>query len=351
MARSDTQLVSSSLMANMSPITSAEAATLALRLFRIDGTAHALKGERDENFLIRSASGTFVLKVTNPAEDRDVTAFQTRALLHVAAEDPALPVPRLLRAENGEFEAEVRSDGETRIARLMTFLPGTMAINVAPSPGLRHAIGQTLARLDLALAAFDHPATAHELSWDLKHATRLRHLLVHIEDASNRDRAEQALDGFDAVVVPMQPALREQVIHSDLSLFNILVDPDQPPRILGVIDFGDLVHAPLINDLAIAASYHFAADGPPLAPILELVGAYNDVLLLQTRETDLLYDLIAMRMAMTILITEWRARRYPENRGYILKNHPAATLGLSRLGEISREAAQEQFRRISDPKA
>jgi len=112
-----------------------------------------------------------------------------------------------------------------------------------------------------------------------------------------------------------------------------------------VIDFGDLVRAPLINDLAIASSYHFAGEGEPLTPILEIVRAYHSVQPLKAEETDLLFDLVAMRMAMTILITEWRARRYPENRAYILKNHPAASLGLSRLDEISREAAQEQFRK------
>lgn len=345
MARSDTQLVSSSLMTNISPITPGEAAALAKRLFGIEGTAQMLKGERDENFLLRGPSGSFVFKVTNPAEDRSVTAFQTSALLHVAAADPELAVPRLLRAESGEFEAEIYTGPDTRIARLMSFLPGTMAINVAPSSALRVEIGRTLARLDLALAEFDYPPVDYDLSWDLKHATRLRHLLVHIENRTNRTRAEQALDGFDKFVIPAQPTLREQVIHSDLSLFNVLVDEEDPTRVLGVIDFGDLVRAPLVNDLAIASSYHFQPEGDPLAPVLELVRAYNDVLPLEAKEVDLLFDLIAMRMAMTILITEWRARRYPENRTYILKNHPAATLGLSRLCEISREYAQEQFRK------
>lgn len=344
MARSDTQLVSSSLMTNLAPVTPGEAAAFAKRLFGVDATAQPLKGERDQNFLLRGSSGTFVLKITNPAEDRRVTDFQTRALLHVKKADPLLPVPELLRGENGTYEAEIDSDGERRIARLMSFLPGTMAINVAPSWTLRNAIGRTLARLDLALSDFAYPDIDHDLSWDLKHATRLRHLLVHIENRSNRQRAERALDRFDTFVVPAQPHLREQVIHNDLSLFNVLVDEAEPSRVLGVIDFGDLVHAPLINDLAIASSYHFAPYGEPLAPVLDIVRAYHAVQPLKAEETDLLYDLVAMRMAMTVLITEWRARRYPENRAYILKNHPAASLGLSRLDEIPREAAQRLFR-------
>ena len=345
MARSDTQLVSSSLMTNLAPVTPGEAAVFAKKLFGVEGTALPLKGERDQNFLLRGPSGAFVLKITNPAEDRRVTDFQTRALLHVKMTDPLLPVPALLRAENGSYEAEIHIGSEIRIARLMSFLPGTMAINVTPSWALRSAVGRTLARLDRALADFVHPEVDHDLSWDLKHATRLRHLLVHIENRSNRHRAERALDGFDAVVLPAQPHLREQVIHNDLSLYNVLVDEAEPSRVLGVIDFGDLVRAPLVNDLAIASSYHFAAHGEPLAPIVEIVRAYHAVHPLTAEETDLLFDLVSMRMAMTILITEWRARRYPENRAYILKNHPAASLGLARLDEVSREAAQDKFRK------
>lgn len=345
MARSDTQLVSSSLMTNLAPVTLGEAAIFAKKLFGIDGTAQPLKGERDQNFLLRGPSGTFVLKITNPAEDRRVTDFQTRALLHVKEADPLLPVPALLPAQNGTFEAEIDSGGEVRIARLMSFLPGTMAVNVMPSSALRTAVGRTLARLDVALSGFAYPDVDHDLSWDLKHATRLRHLLVHIESRSNRHRAERALDGFDMFVVPAQPHLREQVIHNDLSLYNVLVDEAEPSRVLGVIDFGDLVRAPLINDLAIASSYHFAPHGEPLGPIVEIVRAYHAVHPLKPEESDLLFDLISMRMAMTILITEWRARRYPENRAYILKNHPAASLGLARLDEVSREAAQETFRK------
>ncbi len=344
MVLSDMQIVSSSLMTELLPIAAGEAAAISQRHFGIEGTAQLLKGERDENFLIRGAAGAFVLKLTNPAEDRGVTAFHTQAIVHVGIADPALPVPRLLQARNGTFEAEICTAGEVRVARLMTFLPGTAGINVSPSPALRRAIGSTLARLDLALAEYDPPNVEHDLSWDLKHATRLRHLLSHIEDRSNRRRAERALDGFDTFVVPAQAQLREQIIHNDLTLHNVLVDETEPSRLTGVIDFGDVVSAPLVNDVAIASSYHFGVLGEPLEPVLDIVRAYNALLPLKAAEADLLFDLIATRMAMTMLITEWRARRYPENRAYILKNHPAATLGLRRLDEVTREQAQEAFR-------
>ena len=42
---------------------------------------------------------------------------------------------------------------------------------------------------------------------------------------------------------------------------------------------------------------------------------------LQAAELDILFDLIATRMVLTVAITGWRAARYPENAAYILRNN------------------------------
>jgi Ser/Thr protein kinase RdoA (MazF antagonist) len=323
-----------------------DAVALAHSAFGIYGNAHPLKSERDQNFLLSGEGGRFLLKITNPAEDRSVTNFQTAALLHVATVDPDLPVPRLLPDRQSRHEhVFTPAGGQPRVARLLSFLPGVIATLVPASAALRQSIGGMLARFDRALAGFSHPAQDHELSWDIMHTGRLRPLLAEIEDRDRRARVESVLDYFEMRAAPALAGMRWQVIHNDLSLFNVLVDKDAPSHVAGVLDFGDMVRAPLINDLAVASSYHFRAQGDPLAPIIDLVGAYHAGQPLQVGECDLLYDLIATRLSVTVLITESRAKRHPENRDYILKNHPAAILGLRRLQEITREDAQHRFRR------
>ena len=37
-------------------------------------------------------------------------------------------------------------------------------------------------------------------------------------------------------------------------------------------------------------------------------------------ELDILFDLIATRMVLTVTISAWRASRYPDNAAYILRN-------------------------------
>jgi Ser/Thr protein kinase RdoA (MazF antagonist) len=315
--------------------------------FDVRGPITALSGERDENFLIQDERGAFVLKITHPAEDRGAIAFQTRALLHIANADPVLPTPRLISARDGRYEVEIEDRrGVIRIARLLSFLPGTMAAHFLPaSCALRTEIGTVLARLDRALAGFSDPSDTYELYWDIGRAPALRSMLPEIALPRDRANAERALDRFDAVIAPALARLRRQVIHNDLTPFNILVAAEHPARITGVIDFGDLLRAPLVNDLAIACSYHIGRSGDPLAPVLEIVAAYHAVNPLEREECDLLYDLMATRLAMTVLITEWRAARNPENRAYILKNHPTATAGLIQLGMVTNLEAQHRLRR------
>ncbi|PVE21268.1 aminoglycoside phosphotransferase [Microvirga sp. KLBC 81] len=324
-----------------------EARAVAQNIFELDAVVSELSGERDRNFHLRvNEAEHYVLKVSNAAEDPQVTDFQTKALLHVASVDASLPVPRVIRTCGGKTEWVLNRPGEeSRIVRVLTFLQGNPLHRATSSVALRRSIGSHLARLDLALRDFSHPAANHELMWDLKHASRIRDLLVHIPDAAQRGLAEGFLDNFEAHVVPVLPRLRTQVIHNDLNPYNVLVSGDDPDRVAGIIDFGDMVQTPVINNLAIAAAYQPTSLDHPLAGVADLVAAYNALLPLEPGEIDILFDLIATRMVLTVGITGWRAARYPENRDYILRNNPQAWAGLQRFTLLSRAEAQAYLHR------
>ena len=102
-------------------------------------------------------------------------------------------------------------------------------------------------------------------------------------------------------------------------------------RISGVIDFGDMVYAPLVCDVAVAAAYHVRSDRRPFADVAEYLAAFLKRRSLSREEQVIIPDLVRMRLAMTVLITNWRAGLYPENRAYILRNEPAAVAALKAL--------------------
>jgi 4-aminobutyrate aminotransferase-like enzyme/Ser/Thr protein kinase RdoA (MazF antagonist) len=303
-------------------LSTSDAERVAWEVFGVRGAAHALDSERDQNFKLfaeGSAGGgrEFVLKVANPAEDPAVLDLQTRALLHIAARDPTLPVPRVLTTAAGAPSQIVAApDGRRHVVRLLSYLPGAVLEEVPHPPQLLRNVGATLARLGRALRGFFHPAAGHELLWDLKLAARLREHALHIEDAERRRLADRFLERFETRVLPGLPGLRAQVIHSDVNCQNTLVDASGE-RVAGIVDFGDMVHAPLVNDVAVTVSEAMLGEPDPIAAAAEVVAGYHAVEALHEEELALLFDLVAARLAVGVTISAWRVKEHPENRDYI----------------------------------
>jgi len=317
---------------------SADAERLAKEVFGLDASATALGSERDQNFRLRVDDGReVVLKIANSAEDPAVLDFETRALLHVAARDPELPVPRVLATPSGRLSGHARApDGRRHVLRLLSFVPGAPLGDARLAPPLLRDLGSACARLGHALRGFFHPAAGRELRWDLKHAARLREQLADVADPRARELADRALERFERRALPSLPDLRAQVIHNDVSRNNALADAARA-RIVGVIDFGDMVHAPLVHDLAVTLAEALLGEADPVAVAREVVGGYASREPLRDEERALLVDLVAARLAMGIAISAWRSHRFPENLEYIAGDDGPAAATLEQLERCERE--------------
>ncbi len=311
------------------------------RVYGIDGHASQLACERDQIFSVKTESGAgFVLRLTNPAEDRQVTNFQTEAMVHLNKLVPDFPVPRVIRDENGDAEIEISlPDGRLSIVRLITLLPGVALATVPErNPAVRASMADHIAKMGFAFRGFFHPAANHELLWDMKHALKLRGLLPYLQDKDTRSLVEQGLDAFERNIAPIQSSLRAQVIHNDFNFSNVMIDEHQA-EITGVLDFGDMVYAPLIYDLAVALAYQFSGDDDDDAPgiIAEFTHRYHRIIPLERQELELLCDLISTRQVLSLLVAHWRASLYPENRQYILRNSTISRVGIERMAALDRE--------------
>lgn len=328
---------SGDLLATLPPqLGEAELSALLLRHYGLVGPLKRLTSERDLNLHLVTPTQGYVVKVANRAEAREVTDFQTAALLHL--EGKGLPVPQVMRTGAGATEV----DTPAGLMRVLTYLEGRPMHLAPPSHGRRGAMGAMAARISLGLQGFAHPGADHVLQWDIRQASALRPLLPHVPD-DLRPLCAATLDRFDAEVFPRLAGCRWQVVHNDLNPHNVLVDTADPDRIAGVLDFGDMVRTPLVCDLGVAASYQVDI-AAPLESLVEFTAAYHRVLPLTRGELALVPNLTATRMVTTLCITSWRAARYPENAGYILRNFPSARDGLSALTALPRETLQEALR-------
>lgn len=314
-----------------------EASALALRHYglRVE-TVKPLASERDQNLLLTVADGgRWVMKLANPDEDPLLSDFQAAAICHLQAADPGLPVPRLRRSLDGARLVQVRlADGRDSALRLLGWVEGLPLVDAPRSTVQRRALAGVHARLCAAFAGFTHPGQDQYLQWDSSKLHRMRHLLPHVAGDEMRWLVAAVHEDFTRIALPALPGLRRQVIYNDLNFHNVLVDARDPDRIAGIIDFGDIVTAPLVNDLAVAASYQFGPDGNR-AEAGEFIAAWVRELPLAAAEAALLPLLIEARLALTLLITGYRASRYPENAPYILRNNAPARAALAEMRSCS----------------
>jgi hydroxylysine kinase len=113
-------------LASAPPVFGEEAARRILRDgFGVESSLTALAGERDQNFRVDTAGGQrFLLKISNPADDRPVLEMQTAALRHIEQVDPGLPVMRALPGTAGQPWVEVPGpDGRIYPVRLSPSCP------------------------------------------------------------------------------------------------------------------------------------------------------------------------------------------------------------------------------------
>jgi 4-aminobutyrate aminotransferase-like enzyme/aminoglycoside phosphotransferase (APT) family kinase protein len=308
-----------------------------------------LAGERDQNFLAETPDRhRFLFKISNPADDRPILDLQAAALRHIERVDPGLPVMRVLPTVAGEPWVEVSGpDGRTYPARLFTFLPGRVTANTALTAEAIWALGQVTARLGRALRGFFHPAADYEILWDITRLPQLRPLLNHLSEGPRRAQVERVLARFQDRVAPVLPGLRAQVIHGDISLDNVLLGDDL--RVSGIVDFGDMTHAPLVCDLAVAVAdvLHGRADAIEAADAL--IGGYASVTPLEDSEAGLLADLVAARLATEITVTAWRQRLYPDNVAYAASSEPGARAFLDAIEAMGIDAVARRFREACRP--
>ena len=102
-----------------------EVADVLRRRYSLVGQVRTLSSERDANFRIDAPGGPYLLKVTNPAEDPNVTDLQTAALRHLERESPSLPVPRIISTTDGIDQPQEMFGNRPHVARLMSYLPGS----------------------------------------------------------------------------------------------------------------------------------------------------------------------------------------------------------------------------------
>jgi len=341
-----------------------DAVAVAGELFGVEAqTAHDLGSERDRTFALHDADGrpTAIIKVSNAHEDPDVLDMEAAAALHVATVDPELGValPWRTRASGGAGPAQP-GDDPTRLraswaseephwVRLYSVLAGHSHVDTRTlSDEALIAWGATMARLGRALRGFAHPKAHRVMLWDIQHALRCRSMLDDIRDPHARRLVARALDDFEQHVSPIWPLLRAQVLHTDITPDNVLVDDDG--FISGIIDFGDMSHTALVADIGSALCA--LVPGRPAEERFRLarlvLDGYEREVPLEDQDRQVAALAWAARSAVTVAISSWRVAQGLEDAAFAERANDECVRDLELFQELGVDVANRRVGGLTD---
>ena len=322
-----------------------KAETLALELYGMASTARRLPSERDQNFYLEDVSGSgFVLKIAGAGERREMLDAQNRAMEHVGNRGSDVLCPRVETTLAGEQIATASDhDGGEHFVRLVTWLPGIMLADAKPhSSKLLQSLGGFLGRLDRAFEEFAHPAARRVFYWDLARAPdTIAKCIDHVASVEQRRVVEALSARFQQHVVPQISHLRTSVIHNDANDHNVVVSQDAS-SVIGIIDFGDIVESCTVFNLAVGVAYAILDKPDAIEAAARVVGGYHDAFPLDDTEIELLYDLISMRLCLSVSNSAYQHAQNPEN-DYLTISEQSAWETLDRLSQTDPALAFDTF--------
>jgi Ser/Thr protein kinase RdoA (MazF antagonist) len=298
-----------------------------------------LPTERDDTFLIDTATGRFVVKCAHPLDDPRELHDQLTVLDALAHEYADVPVQRIVPTVDGAFIASITdSAGHPRLVRVLSYLEGE-PLGAAPRTlADMHTLGALHARLALAIAAIGDaaqpPLQGAPTPWNLLAIEQYAHRVADIADTELRRAARSVVDHAQDALLPHARTLPALLAHNDLHGDNVLVTTE-PFAVTGVLDFGDMTRTPRVADVAVAASYsrgRVGAAGEPWQAARAYVAGFETEQPLTDDEHALLPGLVLLRVAQRAILNSAIAAANPAAAEYASRNLSAIARDVRELG-------------------
>lgn len=295
-----------------------------------------LEGYDSINFKIASQQGTYVLKQYKTCNSiKEIIAAE-----HEVFEE-------LAKIKNQEFPLTIPTStnelfwNDTKNTyMLLRYVEGTFLGDVKHTSNLLYSFGTFLAKLDQQLQNKHYsPISAKQSQWDLQYFKQNYKYLDYISDPKDYRLVDYFFLQFDQHIYPIKDCLRKSTIHNDGNDWNVLT---KEGKVSGLIDFGDMCHTWLINELAVALSYSMMGKEFPLEVAAHVIQGYTAILPLKEEELDILYYLIAGRLCTSVCNSAYAKTLKPDSEYITISEQPAWDL-LRKWVAINPEKARSHF--------
>lgn len=310
----------------------------------------------DLAMLLDAPDGRWAVKVSRPHEDPTVVDLQTRAMVYASAHAPAdvrLSRVRSDRAGRRQSEPDVGAGPHPRVLRAIEYLPDAPIGDPTDPRGVLTSarlarIGTVCAEVADSLKGFTHPAEERPIVWDLQRLSVAAGLLELVADAALARQIERSVAEFERFALPRPATLSRQVLHDDLTRFNVLANPTDPGVVTGVIDFGDTVRTARALDLAVAVGSMLDGDGRGWELAGPMIASRSLVHPLTDDELAVVAVAAPGRLALRALMQAHAASVSPERGRYLASHAPALAATLRRVLDIPVAARADDLRHARD---
>lgn len=257
-----------------------------------------INGYENANYLVKVENDKYIFKSYQYCSDLlAVLKAENEVLLHLS-EETHCAFPKPIAFSNKEYIKVATVNDVSVIYRLLSFIEGEFLAETKPNKKAYQTLGTVLAKTNQKLGSLNsYVLRARKWEWDLQYFSLNKNYLSAITNPKDRSLVLHFFKQFEEHVTPIIPQLRKQIIHNDANEWNVLVANH---KVSGLIDFGDLAYAPLVNEVAIAMTYAGYDKENPLEYALPLLTSYHQTVPLKELEISILYYLIAARLCTSV---------------------------------------------------
>ena len=268
-----------------------------------------LNSERDVNLLIKGAgSKQYVVKIANPKESLAQLEYQDLLINHLRQSIQLRNIYPEIFHKKILFYKDRNERGCA--VRILTYIEGDMYAKSKNSDDTEKSLGKLLALQSNQLQSFIKNQAIRSFEWDPSDI-RWTKKFINLFKGANRNIIKNTIDEHEKFVFKNIKNLKHAVTHGDPNDYNIVVKKE---KIIGFIDFGDSIYAPVINDLAISLSYALMGNKNLYKSLQNIVGTYNEFYKLSDQDIYSLLALIKSRLVITLVMAAKQRKKYPDNK-------------------------------------
>jgi len=300
-----------------------------------------LNGYENENYLIETSNSKFIFKkYPYSTELKSIIQGENETLIYLSNKSSQFPNP--ISTVDGKYLIVQKLNGKKFIFRMLSFLDGDMLGSIVNTKDAFKSFGTFLAKMNKKLLLYNNNIIkARVWNWDLQYFKMNEIYIKDIPYKKDRTLVKYFFSLFKENVNPLLPTLRKSIIHSDANEWNVLLTNH---KVSSIIDFGDLVYSPLINELAIAMTYASYDKDKPLEWAQIILKSYNKELPILEIEIKILYYLIAARLCVSLCNGAHSKKINPKNK-YAFSSEESAWKMLNKWKEFNPLLVEHAFRK------